>query len=252
MSTAEYTIGPNHFIENSNQIFTTIDPYYRIRLTPEGTVAAPAYSLSGLEGDTLFCSFVIENIGNVRDSVTAVPTVIPPSTIGVDEVLLFYDADRDSIFDPGEDDPTFLVIYPGASVELATRVVLTDGAGGGDSYIEIQATAGNDTTQHTETSVFRVTTRAGPDNTLHLGPGGNARALPRGEGSPDDVSRRFVGYETQTVVFQNDVLNEDHRADLIEIEPADSAGWPPGVEVTVTDTAGTRFPTSPRSWMGRM
>ena len=48
----------------------------------------------------------------VRDSVTVFPTLIPPSTIGVEEVLLFYDADRDSTFDPGEDDPSFFVLDP--------------------------------------------------------------------------------------------------------------------------------------------
>ncbi|UCH83878.1 MAG: OmpA family protein [Candidatus Latescibacterota bacterium] len=246
ISTVEYFVGPTRFIETSNQVFTTVGPYYRVRLTPQGTVASPAYSLAGVEGDTLFCGFVVENIGNARDSITVFSALIPPSTVGIDEVLLFYDSDRDSIFDPGEDDPSFLVLDPGESTELSVQVALAEG-GGGESYIELQATAGNDTVQNTETSVFRVTTRAGPDSTLHFGPAANARALPRGDGTRDDVTRRLVGFETRSVVFENDILNEDRWPDIVEIEPADSAGWPAGVTVTITDTSGAPLQNSPRN-----
>ncbi|MEJ2723001.1 MAG: hypothetical protein P8181_17975, partial [bacterium] len=161
------------FVETSNRVFTTIDPYYGVRLTPKGTISSPAYSLAGLEGGELFCSFLVENTGNVRDSVAVSSTLIPPSTIGVESVVLFHDADRDSTFDVGEGDPSFLVLDPAASVDLGVLVLLAED-GGGDSYFEIQATAGNDTIHRTDNCVFRVTTRAGPDNTLHLGPAGNA------------------------------------------------------------------------------
>ncbi|UCG51977.1 MAG: OmpA family protein [Candidatus Latescibacterota bacterium] len=246
-STAEYFSAVGRLVVNSNQVFTTVGPYYRLRLTPLGTVRTPAFSLSGFEGDTLFCSFQLQNVGNIRDSIDVFSAVIPPSTIGVEDVSFFFDADGDSTLDSGEDDPSFLDLSPGESVDLGTEVILTRGLGGGESYVEVQATTGNDTVQYTESSVFRAVTESAPAVTLHLGPRHNPKALPRGEGSPDDVTRRIVGFDTRTVVFENDVLNEDLQVDVIEIEPIDSVGWPPGIEIAVLDSSGEQLQSSPRN-----
>ncbi|MEE9269504.1 MAG: OmpA family protein [Candidatus Krumholzibacteria bacterium] len=114
----------------------------------------------------------------------------------------------------------------------------------GDSYVEIQARSVNDTTGVVETSVVRVTTLASL-STLHFGPYRNARALPRGEGSPDDVSLGAVGYTDFSITFRNDVSNGGGAADVVEMQVADSLGWPPGTSVTFRDTTGALLTVSP-------
>jgi len=61
-STCEYVIDGAHRAVFSNTVFTEVGPYYRISLAPPGTVSEPAFSLLGLEGDSLYCVFELANI----------------------------------------------------------------------------------------------------------------------------------------------------------------------------------------------
>jgi hypothetical protein len=237
-STCEYLIGGERRLVRSNPAVTEVGPYYRIRLTPPGTVSQPAFSLLGLEGDSLYCIFELANVGNVADSVEISSSLVAPSTIELGSLVFFHDANLDYDFDPGEDERAFLNIAPGERRTLSALVVLPKGYGGGTSYIELRARVGDGIRGDSQTSVFLAATRSEPRNTLYIGPAENPRASPGGEGSPDDLSRSSASFSTPAIVFENDVLNEGRDADVVQIEPADSAGWPEGLDVVLEDSTG--------------
>ncbi len=246
-SSAEYTQNGFRHAVRSNPATTPVGPFFQISLTPAGTVASPAYSLFGFEADTVQCGFVVRNLGNVADSISVDHAILSASTIGISDVVFYHDSNGNSAFDPGEEDRSFLNLGPGESTDLGTMYVLTSGQGGGDSYVDISAATGVDTLERRASSVVHILTQADPVQPLHVGPLENAKALPGGEGSPDDVTRRSVGVSTQTLVFENEILNDGRDPDIIRIEPADSTGWPPGVQVTVRDSAGNGLRTVPAS-----
>lgn len=245
-STSEYIARNTRVTIGSNVVRTAVGPFYRISLTPLGTVPNPAFSLEGFGGDSLYCRFELRNAGNIADSVEVTSALLPPSTIGLSAVRFFHDSNGNSAFDPGEDDRSFLNLAPDESAELSTLMVLLAGAGGGESYVGIAATVGDGTLEDSEESVIRATTRlAAPAADLHVGPADNARALPGGEGGPDDVTRESVGFTAGMVVFANDILNDGPAPDVVRIEPADSTGWPPGLEVALEDSTGRALERAP-------
>lgn len=244
-SRADYLTGIGSRISFSNQVTTNVVPVYSISLSPPGTVTSPAYTLQGLGGDTLYAAFTLRNLGNAPDSAQAAQQIVPPSTTGLSRVTLFSDANGNGRFDTGEDDPAFLALGIGGQADLSVAFMLASG-GAGDSYVEIRARSANDTTGVAQTSVVHVITQRG-GSVLHFGPYRNAPALPGGEGSPDDVTERFVGYADFTVTFRNDVANQGVSPDVVELAVADSIGWPPGTTVTFRDTTGQVLTLSPQT-----
>lgn len=245
-SIATYSIGPTQFSASSNPVTTMVLPTYSVALTPFGTIPAPAYALQGVEGDTLYATFTLENQGNARDSLFVGHAQVPPSTVGVSDVIFFYDANASGTLDPGEEDPSFLAINMAQTVPLSAAIVLATGQGSGVTYLELSATSVNDASAFAST-VVRVTTQALLVGEIHLGPFQNAEALNGGEGSPDDVTDVRVGYTDTDVVFRNDVTNLGTLVELIEIGVADTTGWPSGISISFEDTLGQALPNSPIS-----
>ena len=62
-SLATYRIGNDQFYTSSNVITTLVSAAYSISITPSGTVSVPAYTLQGNEGDTLYSTFTLDNLG---------------------------------------------------------------------------------------------------------------------------------------------------------------------------------------------
>jgi len=242
---SDYTEGGSRRQSVSNAVSNLVLPVFLIGLAPPGTVASPAYTLSGAGGDTLYCAFDLTNSGNARDSVAVGYGVIPPSNTTVTDVIFFYDANGNGRFDPGEDDPSFLAIDAGGTVRMDAGVVLPAGAFGGDAFVEVRAASTGDTTGTVETSVVRVTNTGPAGMTVHLGPSGNAPALPGGEGSGDDVTIGYTDYSATSYTFDNDVLNEGDGPDFFEIALDDSLVLLPDIRVTFADSTGAPLPRSP-------
>ncbi|HEX5132464.1 MAG TPA: hypothetical protein VFX92_08255, partial [Candidatus Krumholzibacteria bacterium] len=59
-------LGPDSV--SSNRTATLVQPVYGLRLTPPGTVAAPAFRFISSPGDTVVCRFTLENLANDADS----------------------------------------------------------------------------------------------------------------------------------------------------------------------------------------
>jgi flagellar motor protein MotB len=243
----DYNRGGSQDRSFSNTVTNQVLPVYAIVLSPPGTVAAPAYSLTGAGGDTLYCVFDLTNAGNDRDSVAVGYAIVPPSNTVIANLLYFDDVNGNGRFDPGEDDPSFLAIGAGGTVNMSTAVILPSGNFGGDVYIEVQAQSTTDTTPVLQTSVFLVSNSDPPPMTLYLGPRRNPRALPGGEGSSDDLTVGFLDYTASTYVFENDVLNAGAAFDIFEVSLADSVLLPPGIQVSFSDSTGQQLPQSPTS-----
>jgi len=217
---------------------------YAIGLNPVGTVPSPAFTVSGFNADTLYATFSVENLGNAVDSVMMSSIVIAPSTIAVAQVIFFSDINSNLRFDPGEDDPSFLSLAIAEIVPVDVAIVLSP-AGSGDSYLQIQATSANDPLAPAGISVMLAQTVGPGVTSLHLGPYQNAMATPGGEGTPDDETAIGAGYTDVSAIFENDIHNSGIILDMVEVEVADTTGWPPGMTVTIRDTTGAPLPPSP-------
>lgn len=244
-SYAEYYDGSSFLQSFSLEILTRIAPVWGISLQPFGTVENPAYTLLGSCRDTLYCSFTLENLANARDSVAVNHQLVPPSTAGIDQVIFFNDVNGNVRFDPGEDAPTFLALDIGESIEMTTAVILPVEADGSDSYVRVSAHSTGDSLPDVETSVIRVRNLDGLTTALHLGPQGNPRALPGGEGSADDVTELGLSGGAARIDFHNELLNDTDLSDVVEIGLADSTQIPPGVTVSLVDTLGRSLGLAP-------
>jgi outer membrane protein OmpA-like peptidoglycan-associated protein len=237
----------------SNTTLTRVLETYLLRVTPPGSVATPAFSLFGAPGDTLYTRITVENLGNAPDSVAMASTELPPSTLSVASVVFFFDGNANGRLDAGEDDPSFLAIASGTSTPVDAAIVLP-AAATGVSYLELRATSARDPNARrvritmaptTDATVVQVTS-AITTASVFLGPAGNARALPGGEGSSDDETSTAIGPTDDTVIFTNDVENAAIGADSVEVFVANAASLPPGVAIACTDTSGTPLAPSSR------
>ena len=247
-SSAQYSAAGNQFSVVSNPISTRVLPVYSLQLSPPGTAGAPAFTLQGLPGDTLYATYTVTNTGNARDSIDAFSQSIPPSTTALAQVVFFLDTNGNGRLDAGEDDPTSFVLDADASLALSVALMLTTPVG--DTYTEVQVSSLIDPSPVTYTSVVLTTTNNLPGNTLHLGPLRNAAANPGGEGSLDDVTTVSLGYADDRIVFLNDIANLDVAGDVIELAVADTTGWPAGLTVTFRDSTGAALPSAPQSTFG--
>jgi flagellar motor protein MotB len=242
---SDYTEGTSQRQSQSNAVITGVLPIYLIDLTPPGTVASPAWTLNGTGGDTLYCAFDLFNAGNDRDSAAVSYGVIPPSNTAIADVIFFDDVNGNGRFDPGEDDPSFLAIGAGGTARMDAGVVIPPGAFGGDAFVEVRAVSTGDTTGALQTSVIQVTNTDPPAMSVHLGPSGNARAVPGGEGSSDDLTVGFTDHSSTSYTFYNDVLNDGAAPDFYEIALNDSVSPPPQIRVVFADSTGQQLPQSP-------
>ncbi|MFH1755773.1 MAG: OmpA family protein, partial [Candidatus Latescibacterota bacterium] len=188
--------------------------------------------------DTLYCRFTIDNLANAPDSAAVNYQLVPPSTAGIEQMIFFYDANDNSRFDPGEDDPTFLALDIGESVVMDAAVILPVEANGIDSYLLVSAWSTGDTLPAAATSVVRVRNADGLMASLFLGPQGNPKARPGGEGSRNDVTELRVADDQRSIVFHNQLLNDTDQSDVVEIGLAEGTVLPPGMSVSLVDTLG--------------
>jgi outer membrane protein OmpA-like peptidoglycan-associated protein len=235
----------------SNTVSTRVLGTFALRITPPGSVVAPAYALQAVPVDTVYCRLTLDNLGNAPDSVAMSTTSLPPSTIALAGVIFFYDANANSRLDPGEDDPSFLAVGAGLSTPVDVALVLPSSVG--DAYVELRATSARDPSvaaavpapqaPATDATVVRVTSRA-PVSSVFFGPAGNPRALPAGEGSADDGSTIGVGVLDDTVTFAGDIENAGDADSVVVFA---STVFPPGVGVVCTDLNGVPFPPAPQT-----
>ncbi|HEU4365058.1 MAG TPA: OmpA family protein, partial [Candidatus Krumholzibacteria bacterium] len=250
---ADYVAASSGASSLSNPVTTRVLGRYALRVSPPGSVAAPAFSLTGVPGDTLYCRITLDNLGNAPDSALMDTAALPPSTLAPAAVRFFLDGNGNGRLDAGEDDPAFLALAAGASTPVDVALVLP-AAGGGSGYVELRATSAVDPNvavsrralfaPATDATVVRVTGLA-VASAIHLGPPGNPRALPGGEGSPDDAMTVAVGLYDESVALGAEIENTGGM-DSVEVFVAPGAALPPGVGLVCTDSSGVPYPASSR------
>ncbi len=237
----------------SNSVTTRVLETYLLRIGPPGTVATPAFQLSAVPGDTVYCRLLLDNLGNAPDSASMSAGNLPPSSFATPGVIFFLDGNGNGRFDPGENDPAFLSLLAGASTPVDVGIVVP-ASSRGTAFVELRATSAVDPNTPatrrkllaptSDATVVSVTSLAGPA-LVFFGPRGNPRALPGGEGSPDDVTSAPVGLYDESVAFDADVENAGD-ADSMEVFLAPGMVLPPGVALACTDSNGVQYPASPR------
>ena len=228
---------------NSNTVSTRVATMFGLRLSPHGTVAAPAFSQLSIPGDTLYFRFTVANLANVPDSPTLSFSLHALSTLPVTQLIFFLDSNGNTHFDPGEDNPAFLALSPGASTPMDVGVVLPPLALG-TAFVELHATSTADPSSSpaSDISVLRVTARRQPP-AIYFGPVGNPRAMPGGERTPDDGTWIAVGPLDDTIKLRGEIENVCD-VDTLNAFIVNSAELPPGSVVACTDTSGVPYPTS--------
>ena len=228
---------------NSNTVSTRVATMFGLRLSPHGTVAAPAFSQLSIPGDTLYFRFAVANLANVPDSPTLSFSLHALSTLPVTQLIFFLDSNGNTHFDPGEDNPAFLALSAGASTPMDVGVVLPPLALG-TAFVELHATSTADPSSSpaSDISVLRVTARRQPP-AIYFGPVGNPRAMPGGERTPDDGTWIAVGPLDDTVKLRGEIENVCD-VDTLNAFIVNSAELPPGSVVACTDTSGVPYATS--------
>lgn len=232
----------------SNPVTTQVSLWHALRFSPPGSVAAPAFLLNGTPGDTLYCRLTLDNLGNAADSVLVAAATIPPTTLSLPAVIFFRDADGDGRLDVGEGTAAFLVLAAGASTPVDVAIVLPT-IGGGVAHVELRATSADDflpiaggAGKASDATVVRVTSLVS-NVAVHLGPSGNPRALPGGEGSQDDATPAAIGLYDETARFAATVENAgDPHSIEVNFDPA--VTLPPGVSFVCTDANDVPYPTA--------
>ena len=252
LATATYMDAGSLDASASNAVSTLVATLHALRFAPPGSVAAPAFVLSGTPGDTLYCRLTLENLGNAPDSVLTAAAMLVPSTL-TPAVIFFLDANGNARFEAGEDDPSFLALASGGFTPVDVAIVLPP-IGGGMAHVELRATSSVDPAPKaqlkshaqpaTDATVVRVTSLA-TNVSLYLGPVGNPRALPGGEASSDDATQAAIGLYDETVSFASEIENAGD-ADSLEVFVAAASALPSGVSFACTDANGVAYPVSPR------
>ncbi len=243
-SRAEYVLGPAILVSYSNPATTVVSPIYAVRLSPAGTVFSPAFILQGGSGDTLYCGFVLKNEGNAVDSIALDHSAVQPSAFFPEDVFFFRDVNSNGSPDPGEGDPSLFVLAAGDSVDCDVGVVLPDSSSGRDAYQRVAATSTGDPSV-ADRSMVKISFVDALTTMLFIGPDGNPKALPLGEGSVDDRTR-IVPLASQTsVVFTNEILNANPIDDIVELSVPKAVSLAPGLTLSMQDTSGAPIPRSP-------
>lgn len=237
----------------SNVVQTRVQPVFALNLSPPGTLLSPAYVLSGAPGDTVYCRYTIANLGNAADSMTVTHQLDASSTTSIAWLAVFNDINGNGVLDSGEDDLSFLAAAAGGAVLFDVAVALPPGGAPGDAFVGLTATSRSDVSV-SDQSVFRVTNTGPPPLAVHVGPAGNPRALPGGEGSADDVTSLAITWSGYEALFANDVLFDGAGTEVLEVSFADTTSLPPGVTMAFADSTGRLLspprPTPPPSFSG--
>jgi len=183
-------------------------------------------------GDSMHVSLVVRNVGDeptgdtvtLTDDISALDGVsyVPGSAVAPKGSIEYYDGAAWSTTEPAAVEGIRLVldglevgeeaildfdlsVDEGASPELQQNVATAEGPGGPADSV----------------ATFEIL----PRYDLYLGPGGNPRANPGGEGSPDDYQQASL-IEGQEYCFEHTLENASNVADTFDL---DVSGLPDGV-----------------------
>jgi uncharacterized repeat protein (TIGR01451 family)/fimbrial isopeptide formation D2 family protein len=163
----------------SNQVTTVVQAICRPSLSPEGTVDAAAYLRTVQASRTTYLPYVLTNAGNGTFTFS-----LTPEQTGGDwnaALALHYDMNGNGALEPNEGTIDGVTLAQGHTAHLLLAVTAPADAEGEVTVNLIAACPSGELTDD-----HHVIVQIDNQYTHHLGPQGNPRALPGGEGSASD------------------------------------------------------------------
>jgi fimbrial isopeptide formation D2 family protein len=161
-ATADYSVLGLDSSTSSNEVESVVPGFCTFAVTPNGSVATPAYTQSALPGGTVYFPYTLSYTGNVVTDIELTALVDAASTIVPGSVAVILDSDSDGVFDSGESAITSLEnVAFDSSTALLLEVTFTgnyDSAG--SLYINLQANCAGSTVYDND-NISRVDVLAG-------------------------------------------------------------------------------------------
>jgi fimbrial isopeptide formation D2 family protein len=86
----------------SNRVESTVPSFCTFAVTPNGTVASPAYVSDAIAGTTVYFPYSLEYTGNIITTIELTALVETSSTLLPDSVSIILDSNNNGLFDAGE------------------------------------------------------------------------------------------------------------------------------------------------------
>jgi uncharacterized repeat protein (TIGR01451 family)/fimbrial isopeptide formation D2 family protein len=86
----------------SNEVESTVPSLCTFAVTPNGTVASPAYIRDGVAGTTVYFPYTLAYTGNIVADIDLTPLVEVSSSLLPDDVAVILDSNNNQVFDAGE------------------------------------------------------------------------------------------------------------------------------------------------------
>lgn len=160
-STATYRLGEGELTARSNEIAFHVLPVFGPLLFPDGTAAAPAATGRAFAGETVFFSFTLANAGNAADRFDLAVDCASPSAFVPAATVVYLDADRDSVLDPGETAVTSIgPLGIGEEAAILLAATLPAGLTGDERcHLDLRARSRGDTSLVDAGNVVRIEAR---------------------------------------------------------------------------------------------
>ncbi len=161
VSIATYEANGTPHVAVSNEVYVSVLPLFGPVLVPDGTPDAPGGIERAFSGETVSFPFRLINTGNADDTFDLSITFRNPSDFIPTSTVVYLDADRDSLIDPGEVIVTDVgPLTSGEEVSLILAADLPLGLIGGEvSHVDLVARSLSDTSVSDEGNVVRIVAR---------------------------------------------------------------------------------------------
>mgnify|MGYP002779435209 CR=1 FL=1 len=146
-ATADYSVLGLDSSTTSNEVESVVPSFCTFTVTPNGTVASPAFTQTALPGGTVYFPYTLEYNGNIVTDIELVALVDAASTIVPSSVAVILDSDGDGVFDSGEPAITSLenTAFNSSTALLLSATFTGNYDSAGSLYINLQANCAGST-----------------------------------------------------------------------------------------------------------
>lgn len=110
--------------QETNEVTHTTVSVCGLLITPDGTVAAPAYQTNTLPGQRVVFPYTLNNVGNISAVYDLSTEVLAQSTLRPDQIRIVLDANRNGLVDAGETEISNLTLDPGQSEDVLLELLM--------------------------------------------------------------------------------------------------------------------------------
>ncbi len=151
-------VGVPQVPEESNTVTSSVPSICALSITPNGSVAAPAFQESSFAGATLYFPYIFTNTGNALQDYALLTNLEALSNVTPAQINLILDSNNNQTADPGESVITSLsAVAPAQSVSLLLEIILDDDITlVGEAYVNVIGACASDTSIQDNDNISRV------------------------------------------------------------------------------------------------